>query len=663
MLIDIEKYVVQQLAPNKRLPVNIGLGSTLLAPFNFIINASNEFYNNSEFDLGTPGQVGVLEYILQTFVDSNIRIEDGTGSVIDFRVLVPAALSLASRGDVVKYVDKYKLTSKRYEIVDQLSWDGGSIPTTPLAFAYGPVASESSAGNYLISYALNTSGNFATLIKNGASVYFNEVKEYVAGQTVNFPVTNVGGWSVSVGNIIGEMEIAPSTITGKPSWIVKISYTHDVNTNEFTLYVNATEDVEIRMTAKVAPQPSGITTGDLPWTSTTYLAGTKEYTEGSGYTQFFRFNPTSQGVDGILRAKDYTLHIRRKASPTTVYEYDFTTKSVSNLYPPADFTLADATLPSCSLNGGRPPTIPNPILYSNANATGFQFDAEGVPRFYGRITNGGTIYRKTLFVYFEVATDVEKALANAAVPTPEVQLFTSNVVTFNYGTLDAGSYTLEIEGASCSSAVAVKPITIVGTELAFVSGYPNYSNVSANNNTIRIKINKSGAYPTRVYNNTTNVELLNQSKDYSGDAIIVITGATVGAYTITVGSLTAGLNITDPVATGDFVAKTLFECMTQHMNIVVSGSSENWLISDLSDYGLGAEWEYLYRVGGQIIRGKNKLTNLPWQTNMPFRVSKGIIKIGVSNNVWWPDPDTEGNYQTMSYNQSSANWAYSFKPV
>jgi hypothetical protein len=85
-----------------------------------------------------------------------------------------------------------------------------------------------------------------------------------------------------------------------------------------------------------------------------------------------------------------------------------------------------------------------------------------------------------------------------------------------------------------------------------------------------------------------------------------------------------------------------------HENILhlqITGSSENWLLSDISTRTLPSGYEWWYFVGGKIIKTTSNLTNEPWKGNHPGRVLKIGGKVGLDTfNRWSLDPNASGYY-------------------
>ncbi|TKT89465.1 hypothetical protein [Dyadobacter frigoris] len=653
MLIDIEKFVQQELPPNKRKPVHIALATALFSPINGVINSLNKYEYDSQFDLGTPGQVAVLEYILQSYIDGNIRVTDGTGSLIDFRVLIPSTLTVEQRGDVVRYIERYRLKSKRYEVVDSISWGGGNVPVTPLAWYYGPVVIDNGGGNFNIRYALNQSKSAQTILKFGSSVLFNNVREYQAQENVNYLVTSPGTYSIQVGDLIQYIEVSPALVTDKPAWLNKIAYTHDVDTLECTFYFDATEDVQSRIEAVSGAQPSGVW-GD----SNTWVDGGESQFAQPNYSELARYNPTVLGSGGIIRSREYYIYVRRTASPSVVFQKKFTTTSASHVYPPTDISLVDTVnLPACALS----PTLGSIFQATETFMVG-QFAASSVFRFNIRIKEGSTTVRNAEMVYEPLATDADRI--EAAKPTKLIQFFNSDTFTFVYAALTAGSRTIEIEATSCKgTGISSKPFVIVGTPLAFETGYPKYTNAGGVNN-ILIRIKTAETQAVKVKNTATNAVLYDQNYAFTIGNSLTITPAVAGNYLVTVGALSYTLQVLDAGSGGAVVAKVLSHSLPYHIKITITGSDKNWRFYDVSNYPCPPGHKFRYRIAGENTLDVNQLDGYVYNSNSPVRILKGILKDGY-NGLWdWADSNGitihEDASPGFSYNNSIAQTSIIF---
>lgn len=429
----------------------------------------------------------------------------------------------------------------------------------------------------------------------------------------------------------------------KPNWLNKLAFTHDVNTNEFTLYWDATENASSRIVAKSGTQPAG-----NGWDSTTWQDGTAAV---GGYTELARYNPVTIGQGGILRVTEYRIYIRRNSNPGVVYYKDFTTQNVSNPFPPTDIVLSNPDLPNCQLG----PFL-DIVFSANETESTFRFNAQEVERFDVRIREGASIVRNAEMVYFPKASDFDKV--EAAKPNPLIQFFYNNSPTFVYQQLAPGvNRTIEIEGSSCKSEqISSLPFNILGTALQFNTGYPRYVNAGSDVN-IEIRINKSESQLTVVRDLDTNTVLYNNAYGFTSGVSLVIADVTPGHnFKIDVGSLTANLFIPPPVEAGEAFPIILSHAMPIHIQIEITGSSMNWVFNDRSTYGVNDPYEFTYRIGGEVLRQSTPLTNYQWRSNCPVRIIKAVIKKSAAGLWQWADANGITLDDTVSpgftYNES-----------
>lgn len=359
--------------------------------------------------------------------------------------------------------------------------------------------------------------------------------------------------------------------------------------------------------------------------------------------QVYVANETGCGTDAVTPTPTPTPTKTPVVTPTT-------TPGLTPSATPQPSPTSTSGLPLCSAVG-RPPVLSS-IITALDTQTGFQFDADGVTRFYVRIKQNGNLVRSTEMVYSLSATPADFALANASVATPVVQIFTTNTPVFKYAVLDSGTYTLEIEGSSCKSTPSVKTITITSTPLGFAAGYPNYV-INGSTVTLSIKINRSATLATTVYNNTNSTQYYNSSYNYSNDNVLVIPNLPFGNYTLSVGTLTTNIPITED----NIAPKVMNSGLKEHMDIVWSGTSGNWIANDVSNVTVENGFELCYRIGGVVLRG-SRLSNFVWQTNNPCRIVKCIInKTYASTYPWGKGESTDDNNAARSF---SRNNSYAF---
>lgn len=601
--------------------------------------------NKIEFAINKNGKFPYsIELVGRGVVDNSSLYDFTSGFPVSSIVLTEDGLYVVRVGSLVS---------------EQLTASG----LNPLSWQVTPVIVEQ-APFWAVKHTLNKTGKYTTTLKNkstGSIVSSSDII-YTKGEEVFYPVLAAGSYTFTVGSISFDFVI--QTIVESADWLLRLGYTHNPLSREFTEYARATEPVEFRLSAPSGSQPSGVSSGGLVWNDTTYMPQVVDEYLGA-FTGKRGFNPVTvgSGTDGVGIGA-YYMWVRRVSNPTVVVRKLINTDAFNHSFPPVDVPLGSTNpdLPSCSLNGGRPPTFFGALASVEANKITFTFDAEKVPRLYVRIKSGSSLVRQSELVYYKNATAADEAASAADVPTPTIQIISGNTVTFKFATLSAGGYTIEIEGSSCKSDVSVKPFTIADSPLIFGSGYPFYVQ-NGGVYSLSIKVNKADTFLTRVVKNSDNTEVFNGNFNYQNDAVKVLSGLSAGTYTVYVGSISTTVTISPPAVAGDYVPQVLTHCMPETMNIVITGSSENWILNDTADIPLESEAEVVCFVAGKVVyRGKGKMTNIPYQSNNPVRIVKGKIRIGISNEVPWDDFN-EQNYFTQPWNQSCSTTLIHFKPV
>lgn len=177
-------------------------------------------------------------------------------------------------------------------------------------------------------------------------------------------------------------------------------------------------------------------------------------------------------------------------------------------------------------------TGPTLLNITNPTPTQLTFGFNGVSVFSikWRIKSGTLIIRNGITYYIGNAPIGEQTYSNS---TP--------IITF--ASLNAGSYTLEIEGNSCTSSTTSSTFTVVDNiPFAFTTGAPSVTN-NAGVYSINIAVNKSGSYLTTVLNSTTGVYYKNETVAFDSNISITVSNVPVGQYIIKVDTLSSNLII------------------------------------------------------------------------------------------------------------------------
>lgn len=77
--------------------------------------------------------------------------------------------------------------------------------------------------------------------------------------------------------------------------------------------------------------------------------------------------------------------------------------------------------------------------------------------------------------------------------------------------------------------------------------------------------------------------------------------------------------------------------LDSQINIQITGSSENWILNDLTELEQPEGYEWWYFIGGHIVKTSTPLKNYPYQSNAPLRVLKLAGKKGLKSFSYWGD--------------------------
>lgn len=446
LLIDIEKFVRQLLPPNRRLPKHIALATVLLKPLEGIINQLNEFIYNTQFDTGTPGQRGVMEFLLQSYIHPAIKVLDADGVKLDFRVLVPEGLSLEKKGDVTRLVERCRLKSKRYDVADSIDWgNGGTDPVTGLAFLPGLPKITVFEGSIFIEYGVNQSGLFPLKIHHIATgqVFLDGITEFSGGSFVK--VLPFGGaWGVQIATLFKAVN-APviETVTTPPDWLNALGMTNDTNSRDTSIYIDADVDCILRIESIDGLPISGYTWNNKPWANNSDVEGTTEWV-AAPWSEVFRLNPPAYGLGGLVPGKDYRIFIVRAGQPSPVFTKVITMPTSSHIEPIRVIELTGPVTGQCE----RGPLVDS-IVSASQHRWVWNMDAAEVFRLRVHAKNMAT---------GQIVQSKEIQVANLVNGVPVGVFNPSWRIFVDWDTpLAAGNYQLGTEGVSCSSGIHWSP--------------------------------------------------------------------------------------------------------------------------------------------------------------------------------------------------------------
>lgn len=220
------------------------------------------------------------------------------------------------------------------------------------------------------------------------------------------------------------------------------------------------------------------------------------------------FSNTTQVANGVANIVTNSFNILTPSLPTGNYILELVGTSCKGKSTKS-FNVTN-TLPPCT----QGPTLLS-IISSSSTSLKFQFDGLGVFGIAWRIKQGTSVLRN-------------------GVVSP-----TNSTPTIEYAALTDGTYTLEIEGSTCSSTPTQASFTLSGSvePLAFLPSYPKVTGTT-DNYTLDVRINKSGAYNTTVLRTNSGQYYQNGNYTYiANGAGLVINSLPTGTYIIKVGTL------------------------------------------------------------------------------------------------------------------------------
>lgn len=363
------------------------------------------------------------------------------------------------------------------------------------------------------------SSNTVVVTYSGAAVpagnYTMEIEATSCQSAVTgLPVTISGG-----GGGGGTIETEDASILG----ITKLGFSYDYPTHDSTIGVTGlnssyTIRVEAVDTIPLTGKTWNGTTDEAPFTQFTYLINDTRYPNLT-YSNLFRLNAVTDGLDAMQPGKKYKIYVENPAVPNYAF--------IKEILIPNNSISGFQEIP-ISGGGGSGNCQQGPTLISIISATPnnvtYQFNGIGIAQIRNRIKQGSTVISNT-------------------VSSP-----TSSTVTINLSTpLSQGTYTLEIQGESCTSPVStpqsfvisggggggtiIEPVIQTSADGVFVTTRGSevyYMNHGINTimkvlNTGRVKIEQQNGSPVpktkTAINGTANLIILKNEKSMEADDV------------------------------------------------------------------------------------------------------------------------------------------------
>lgn len=228
---------------------------------------------------------------------------------------------------------------------------------------------------------------------------------------------------------------------------------------------------------------------------------------------------------------------------------------------------------------------------------------------------------------------------------------TSSIVNHSFPRLIAGNYTLLYEGINCTgsstlgfSVTAPLANCQQGPTIVSVS---NITGASAsvvfdglNVTSLNWKI-KDGN--TVLYNTTFNPTSSSFNVNYSlgnGTYKLVLSGVNCTGSDSTNFTVSSGGGGDVVLVSGwKFIGRT----DTTFLNITVSGSAGNWLISDTAPFTPASGYEERYLINDVLVKG-SKLTNYNYTSNHVLDIKKHSVKVAITDDMGeWTDKGWSGS--------------------
>lgn len=671
LIVDLYTYIRQLLPPDRRDQSFIGMIAVLFRPIMQLIDTYNDYRYYAWFDTGSGGQVFVLQHILRERVHPAIRIVDGNFSDIDFRILVPPALTNDENALLIGLVERFRLHSRRYDVSVQANWGpGGAVGGLQWIEGY-PRLTEV-VGGWVIQYGIRQTGLYLTRIKNertGATPTNHQVA-YMGGSVFSMFVADPGVYTIRIGGlqatlmadntgVICDLSYAYPPVVEVIDDVARLSislYSGRANIGPFVTRLYNQEDGLLGEVSHAAHSGQVV----IPrYPDGTYRVetldrfGCKTSREDIVIGVPLAWNPGFPRIgegNRILYSVNHAgilpVFIQRVGGSVFIDQsivldawIEYTTDPVpaTGVYfvsvggleayltigaaVSCDLTWADMANPSAPLAldfriSGDEQQV-KPALYSSR---------ANLHPFFLELLQGGTVAATATFsahntwisipsipagVYQVRVTDKDGCRTTTRELTVTEAGGSPLAITNTAANISSGLYSLTV---AFTGGTGNKTIQVVGTGGLITS----VSGVSVSPRTITLP---AGTPPQTVK--------------------VVVQDVT--------GSVEQNGVVLSPASTGAYAPVLWSEGNKKYIDIRVTGTPGNWLISDASGYQPPSGFQHYYYIGNKKIRQFGPLVNEPWQTNQPVHVMLCFIKPAVADiNVWtyalrypggWGDPN------------------------
>ncbi len=673
LIVDIISYVRQLLPPSYRNPSTTGMISVLFRPIVHLINEYNAYLSLLQFDIANPVQVLALQHILREYVHPAIRVVDGNFQEIDFRVLVPPALTNEENALLVSLLERYRLHSRRYDISVQANWGpGGAVGG--LSWVPGYPRINKTENGWVITYGIQQTGLYWDRLRNETTgqLYVNGQVAFIGGGVFQRVVDTPGVYSIRIGGLQATL------VADNDGVICDLSY--DTTPVAEVTGINARLKISLYSSrSNIGPFVTRI------YNSANGLMGEVNHTVHNGWIDIPRYEDGPYRVETVDRFGCQTPRVNINIGLPLAWSPGF---------PQVDEDLKiwvsvnqAGTFPVLIelASGGAAPEVDADWTFEAP----FQEKGTAAP-----VLSSG-VYR-VIVGELETTVTVTGAALTCDLIWNDVA-FPSSPSSLQYRLNDGQQ---ELKPILYSGRANLNPFYLeIFKNSNPVAGY----SFSAHNTWVPITSLPAGEYQGRVTDkfgcrtplrtfvvteepgggvtplnissvivNTTAGQYV-LSVSFSGGSglktiqvvaasglITSVTGVSVSPRSVTLPSGTpaqtvkvevsdasgsqeyTGVVLPEAPVSGNIAPYRWSEGFQKYINIQVTGSPGNWLINDLSTFVIPSTHERYYYVGNKRIRQTGPLVNEPWQSDFPLDVVVFFVKKSLNNLNTWIHPKQHG---------------------
>lgn len=241
---------------------------------------------------------------------------------------------------------------------------------------------------------------------------------------------------------------------------------------------------------------------------------------------------------------------------------------------------------------------------------------------------------------------------------------TSPEITVPLNNLKPGKYRLVLSGTTCTGSSEMAFSVLAGASaraLAKCEAGPDIMEIySVNSERARVQFSGINVFgiTASVFDSQGKLAVSSSIVPASSDILVPLNNLKPGKYKLrlagntckgasekffTIPASNAGLR-----TSGQGQVKYMARGYAKHLDLVITGTSENWILNDEATDKPAAGYEFRYLVNGVLLTQSTPLKNYRYQSNNPLRVLKMQTKPGLESLSKWSDRERSYFYDPQA---------------